>query len=141
MTAWADYRGAPGSREEQARRRRNDSDAARWCPARWRRPGPPAPVPVPGGEGHRAPRPRAGEPAPPLARRSPPPGRGAGGPLRELVSAVLATVNLVVSPVSSLGDHAARAWGRVLSWRSIRRSRSPRSVRVNFQLNGLAIAL
>ncbi len=50
--------------------------------------------------------------------------------------------DLVVAPVSSSGvDHAARAWGWVLSWASIRRSRSLRSSRVNFQLNGLAMAL
>ena len=34
---------------------------------------------------------------------------------------------------------AARAW--VLSWAAIRRSRSPRSVRVNLQVNGRAMAL
>src|SRR5262249_39111455 len=50
--------------------------------------------------------------------------------------------NLVVGLVSSSGvDHAARAWDWALSWASIRRSRSSRSVRVNFQLNGLAMAL
>jgi hypothetical protein len=38
-------------------------------------------------------------------------------------------------------DQAARAWGPVLSCRSIRRSRSRRSVRVNFQVNGRAMAL
>ena len=49
---------------------------------------------------------------------------------------------LVVGLVSSSGvDHAARAWGSVLLWASIRCSRSSRSVRVNFQLNGLAMAL
>ena len=36
---------------------------------------------------------------------------------------------------------AARAWGWFLSWASIRRSRSPRSVRVKFQVNGRAMAL
>jgi protein gp37 len=38
-------------------------------------------------------------------------------------------------------DHAARAWGWVLAWASMRCSRSLRSVRVNFQLNGFATAL
>lgn|GEM_PF-3578876 len=38
-------------------------------------------------------------------------------------------------------DQAARAWDWVLSWASMRCSRSSRSVRVNFQLNGLAMAL
>ena len=38
-------------------------------------------------------------------------------------------------------DQAARAWGPVLSCKSIRRSRSRRSVRVNFQVNGRAMAL
>jgi hypothetical protein len=38
-------------------------------------------------------------------------------------------------------DQAARAWGWVFSWASMRWSRSLRSVRVNVQLNGLAIAL
>jgi hypothetical protein len=39
------------------------------------------------------------------------------------------------------GGHAARAWWSLSSWASIRCSRSSRSVRVNFQLNGLAMAL
>jgi hypothetical protein len=39
------------------------------------------------------------------------------------------------------GDHAAKAWSWVVSWASMRCSRSLRSVRVKFQLNGLAIAL
>jgi hypothetical protein len=39
------------------------------------------------------------------------------------------------------GGHAARAWGWVLWWASMRCSRSSRLVRVNFQLNGLAMAL
>jgi hypothetical protein len=50
--------------------------------------------------------------------------------------------DLVVWLASSSGVHsgqAARAW--VLSWASIRRSRSSRSVQVNFQVNGLAMAL
>ena len=38
-------------------------------------------------------------------------------------------------------DHAARVRGWVASWASIRCSRSLRSARVNFQLNGLAMAL
>jgi hypothetical protein len=38
-------------------------------------------------------------------------------------------------------DHAAKAWGWVLSWASIWRSRSLRSVRVNFQVNGRAMVL
>jgi hypothetical protein len=36
---------------------------------------------------------------------------------------------------------AARVWGWILPWASIRRSRSSRSVRVNFQVNGRAIWL
>jgi hypothetical protein len=39
------------------------------------------------------------------------------------------------------GAHAARACGWVLWWASMRCSRSSRSVRVNFQPNGLAMAL
>ena len=39
------------------------------------------------------------------------------------------------------GDHAARVWGCAVSQASMRWSRSWRSVRVNFQLNGLAMAL
>jgi hypothetical protein len=41
----------------------------------------------------------------------------------------------------SVGGQAARVWGLILWWASRRSSRSWRSVRVNFQLNGLAMAL
>jgi imidazolonepropionase-like amidohydrolase len=41
----------------------------------------------------------------------------------------------------SVGGHAARAWGLIFWWSSRRFSRSWRSVRVNFQLNGVAMAL
>ena len=37
--------------------------------------------------------------------------------------------------------HAASAWGWFMSWASMRCSRLSRSVRVNFQLNGLAMML
>jgi integrase/recombinase XerD len=53
-----------------------------------------------------------------------------------------------ITPLSGLArkfvggsDQAAGAWDWVLLWVSMRCSRSSRSVRVNFQLNGLAMAL
>ena len=49
--------------------------------------------------------------------------------------------DLVVWPVSSSGDHAAMSWGWVLSWASMRCSRLLRSVQVNVQVNGQAMAL
>jgi hypothetical protein len=84
------------------------------------------------GAGHRdrPDRAAAGPPRRGGARDRPVPGHG--GP----------AAGVVACPVSSSGVHsgqAARAW--VLSWASIRRSRSMRSVRVNFQSNGRAIWL
>ena len=74
------------------------------------------------------------------------PAASAGGG-RKRVAAWSATV-AVNSELSGLArklvggnDQAARTWDWVLLWALTRRSRSLRSVRVNFQLNGLAMAL
>ena len=59
----------------------------------------------------------------------------------EITAEVCASLSGLARKFIEGAVHAARAPGWALSWASMRRSRSLRSSRVNFQLNGSAMAL